>query len=362
MHELDIFEELSTRVKKIPVSSIRASLNNPRGSVEKDASFQRLVASIDRVGVLVPIVVRELGRPTNDIRYELVDGERRFLAAQELRRPTIPAHVLETDASQAKLRKLMFHLHMTREQWDPLAQCKALSEMYDDLNRGIPFDQKSEWVKTISRETGMSTMTARDRVHVLAWAKSLKERILKFDMEQPHRDIYSYVLAIEASIVDPSVTAFPNFYNHGRPVERTANHVRGSLLDKTIDGIETGIVRSREQIRNVGPLFVAELEGSQKKAALTIFEHLVERKNYYYDDAVAEIEIKLPEILREKPPKPRKLIALVKQLTQTLESYEAEYIEASTKSVSKQGQISTELVEALEHLLKAARGLKSRIA
>src|SRR5258708_11207763 len=139
----------------------------------------------------------------------------------------------------------MFHLHMTRQQWEPLAQCKALAEMYVELDQGIPFDKKGEWARRISFETGMSALTATDRVHVLAWAKPLKKKILDFDAEQPDRNIYSYVLAIEASIVAPSIVAFPRFYNHGQPLERTSNHVRKSLLDKTIEGMKTGGARNR---------------------------------------------------------------------------------------------------------------------
>ena len=36
---------------------------------------------------------------------------------------------------------------------------------------------------------------------------------------KPDRDIYSYVLAIEASIVEPSAKVFTAFYNHDRPVD-----------------------------------------------------------------------------------------------------------------------------------------------
>src|ERR1035441_5654983 len=134
---METFEQFTSRVKRIPLASIEASLGNPRGPVENDASFQRLVSSIDRVGILVPLVVREMAKPKDSIKYELIDGERRFLAAKELRQETVPAHILQTDINRSELRKLMFHLHMTREQWQPLEQCKALAEMYHQLDEGL---------------------------------------------------------------------------------------------------------------------------------------------------------------------------------------------------------------------------------
>jgi hypothetical protein len=348
--------EFAGRVTHIRLSDIEASPDNPRGTVQTDASFERLVSSIDEVGILVPLVVRRM--PSG--KYQLVDGERRFLAAHRLRRPEVPAHVIK-DTHPESLRKYMFHLHMTREQWTPLAQCKALAEMYPQLEAGIKFSEKSEWVERIATETWMNEGTARDRIHVLAWPRGLKEKIYSFNSRHIAGDVYSYVLAIEVSIVEPSVLAFPRFYNHGAPVERRANAVRHSLLNKTIAGIEDGVVTSRDQIRQVSPLFQQELAPPQQKIAVTIFERLVESDEYLYDDARAEIETRLPELLAEKPPKPQKIIGSIKSLTETLKMYKADYVDDSVKRDSKRKEIKEELSEALTHLVKAAQTLKGNL-
>jgi ParB/RepB/Spo0J family partition protein len=115
-------QEFTGNPERIPLQQIEPSPDNPRGDVEKDASFDRLVSSISEVGdVLVPIVVRRLGPK----KYQLVDGERRFLAARQLRKEDIPAHVISHTVGASDLRKWMFHLHMTREQWGALAQCRS---------------------------------------------------------------------------------------------------------------------------------------------------------------------------------------------------------------------------------------------
>ena len=134
--------QFTSRVKRIPLSSIRPSDNNPRGEISKDESFRRLVSSISDKGVLVPIVVRELPHPIDGVEFELVDGERRFWASKEAARKDIPAHILGIGDSQSdfrELQKLMFHLHMTRDQWGPLAQCKSLSQAYPKLANGLKF-------------------------------------------------------------------------------------------------------------------------------------------------------------------------------------------------------------------------------
>ena len=267
-------QEFTSGVQKIPLDAIQPSPDNPRGQVSIDASFERLVSSIDEVGILVPLVVRELPEG----RYELVDGERRFLAAKQLRFTEVPAHVLRKLDIAENLRKFMFHLHMTREQWGPLAQCKSLAEMYPALEYGIKLDQKANWVRKIARETWMNSGTARDRVHVLAWPKTLKRQIYDFDLNQPEKDIYSYVLAIEVSIIEPSVKTLSAFYDHGRPVDKRANEVRTALFHKTVNGIQVGLITSRDQIRSVAPLFRIELAQPQKRLAIKIFTDLVEGK------------------------------------------------------------------------------------
>jgi hypothetical protein len=353
--------EFVGHVKQIRLDSIEPSLHNPRGAIERDASFERLVASIDRVGILVPMVVRELSSPRGHIKYELVDGERRYLAAKELGRPEVPAHILREKTGTGDLRQVMFHLHMTREQWDPMAQCRSLVDSYPKLGAGLKFDEKPVWTKRLAEETGMPSVTARDRIHVLAWPKELKDNFFRFDEAHPSRDIYSYVLAIEASIVEKSRFAFPQFFNGGTPVEVTANEVRGSLLTKTLSGIETGAVTSREQIRDVEPLFSKTLDEPKKRIALALFRDLVKRKDFHFDDVKAEITTRLPELLEERPPKPRRVIAAISSLARTLKNYDPAYIESATVRVTARKKLKEEFRSALDELVEAAKNLRTKL-
>src|SRR5882724_6293106 len=107
--------QFSSHVRRIPLQSIRPSTHNPRGPIQKDASFERLVSSIQEVDILVPLVVRELKHAEGAVKYELVDGERRYWAARELAKATVPAHILSGEYPKRDLRMMMFHLHMTRQ-------------------------------------------------------------------------------------------------------------------------------------------------------------------------------------------------------------------------------------------------------
>jgi hypothetical protein len=349
-------------VRHVRLDTIEPSSHNPRGSIQtsSDDSFDRLVSSVHEVGLLVPLVISELKRPKSGIKYQLVDGERRFWAAKALGLSRVPAHVLASGSSAAELRKLMFHLHMTREQWKPLQQCRSLAEAYPPLAHGLRFDEKPVWAKRLSIETGMPSVTARDRVHVLCWSKELKDRVFKFDEKAPKKDIYSYILAIEASVVEPSVKAFPDFYNHGQPSLSKANRVRDCLLTKTINGFETGAVSNREQIRAIAPLFVPSLPLGQRRIAQGLFTTFLKRSDYQFDDVKAEIDARLPGLAKEKVPKPQKLIAMIKSLQSTLQLYSPTLLDNVVTKEPARRKIRRELLEAIDALAATLAELQER--
>lgn len=353
--------EFTGQVRHVPVNAVRPSGNNPRGDILKDESFERLVSSVREVGLLVPIVVARLSNPKGAIKYELVDGERRFKAAKELSLARIPAHILEPETEAGELRKLMFHLHMTREQWKPLEQCRSLAEAYPQLDRGLRFEDKPRWIKKLRIETGMPAVTARDRVRVLAWSRELKTRFFRFDQEQPKKDIYSYILAIEASIIEPSAKVYPDLYNHSQPSFARANQFRGSLLGKTIEGFETGAVTSREQIRAVSPLFIPTLPAREKRVARRLFTSFLKIPEFQFEDIRAEIDSRLPSVAKERAPKPQRLIAMIRSLQQTLEAYDPTIIQNITTRDSVQKKLRRDVSEALEALAATAMELQERL-
>jgi len=85
-----------TGAREIPVARIAPNPQQPRREFD-DAELARLSASIERHGVLQPVVVRRTaGRedPGGE-RFELVVGERRWRASRRAGRETIPAVVAD---------------------------------------------------------------------------------------------------------------------------------------------------------------------------------------------------------------------------------------------------------------------------
>ena len=120
-------EELTgARLEELPLSSIEPNPRQPR-EIFDEGALAELVASIRAVGVLQPVVVREV----EPGRYQLIMGERRWRACKEADLSVIPAIVRET-ADDAMLRDaLLENLH--RQQLNPLEEAAAYQQLLEEF-------------------------------------------------------------------------------------------------------------------------------------------------------------------------------------------------------------------------------------
>ncbi|MEJ8670207.1 ParB/RepB/Spo0J family partition protein [Streptomyces sp. MS1.AVA.1] len=112
---------------EIPLDEITPNPRQPREVFDEDA-LQELVTSIQEVGLLQPIVVRQIG----PARYELIMGERRWRACREAGLEAIPAIVRATDDEKLLLDALLENLH--RAQLNPIEEAAAYDQLLKDFN------------------------------------------------------------------------------------------------------------------------------------------------------------------------------------------------------------------------------------
>ncbi|MFI5976561.1 ParB/RepB/Spo0J family partition protein [Streptomyces sp. NPDC051452] len=112
---------------EIPLDAITPNPRQPREVFDEDA-LQELVTSIQEVGLLQPVVVRQLG----PARYELIMGERRWRACREAGLEAIPAIVRATDDEKLLLDALLENLH--RAQLNPIEEAAAYDQLLKDFN------------------------------------------------------------------------------------------------------------------------------------------------------------------------------------------------------------------------------------
>jgi ParB family chromosome partitioning protein len=116
---------------EVPISAIRPNPRQPRTVFDED-DMAELVHSISEIGVLQPIVVRPLGgRGTEEHRFELIMGERRWRASREAGLEAIPAIVKETQDDDLLRDALLENLH--RSQLNPLEEAAAYQQLLEDF-------------------------------------------------------------------------------------------------------------------------------------------------------------------------------------------------------------------------------------
>jgi ParB family transcriptional regulator, chromosome partitioning protein len=147
----------ATALAKAGPSEIQLELidRNPfqtRGKVE-EAALAELAASIKEQGVIQPIVVR----PVPGGRFQLMAGERRWMASQRAGKQTIPA-VIRT-ASDEQAMEITIIENLQREDLNVVEQARA----YERLSKEFGLTQEQ-----------MAQKTGKDRTSVSNFLRLLK--------------------------------------------------------------------------------------------------------------------------------------------------------------------------------------------
>jgi ParB family chromosome partitioning protein len=125
------------RLIELPIGSLSPNPNQPRVHFD-EATLEELAASIREIGVLQPVLARDLGNG----QYQLVAGERRWRAARRAGLATIPAIVRRTDDLSSVEQALVENLH--RQDLTPLEEAAAYQQLIEDF--GLTHEQVSSRV------------------------------------------------------------------------------------------------------------------------------------------------------------------------------------------------------------------------
>jgi ParB family chromosome partitioning protein len=122
----EVMGDRSSSLLDIPVTAIEPNEHQPRAAFDEE-SLASLTASVREVGVLQPVLVRELA----DGRYELVAGERRWRAAKRAGLQVIPA-ILRTVSDRGRVEQaLIENLH--RQDLNPMEEAGAYQQLIEDF-------------------------------------------------------------------------------------------------------------------------------------------------------------------------------------------------------------------------------------
>src|SRR6516164_2981341 len=126
--------ESDSLLRVVPISHIRPNAFQPRSHFD-DESMASLAASIKAVGLLQPVLVRELHDEVET--YELIAGERRWRAARRAGLQTIPVLVQVADDAASLEQALVENLH--RVDLNALEEAGAYQQLIDEF--GLTHEQ-----------------------------------------------------------------------------------------------------------------------------------------------------------------------------------------------------------------------------
>jgi ParB family chromosome partitioning protein len=159
----------STGVIDLPVNAIRRNPRQPRRVFEA-AALEELATSIAAVGVVQPVIVRQV-----DDGYELIAGERRWRAAQLAGFTVVPAIVRA--ASDVESLELALIENVVRQQLNPVDEAYALKVLLDDL--GVTQE-------SLAARVGKSRSAIANKIRLLDLPAAVQESLASGVLSEGH--------------------------------------------------------------------------------------------------------------------------------------------------------------------------------
>ncbi len=160
---------------KILISSIVRNKYQPRKKFDKE-SLKELSNSIKERGIIQPIVVRK--SDSEDEKYEIIAGERRWQAAQNAGLHEVPVIIIKAD----NLKSLEFAIveNVQRKDLNPIEEAEGYKRLIDEFN----YDQDK-----VAKFIGKSRAYISNSLRLLSLSKEVIELIIDEKISQGHAKI-----------------------------------------------------------------------------------------------------------------------------------------------------------------------------
>ena len=142
----------------VDINDIKPNSSQPRKSFDEE-KLDELATSIERHGLIQPIVLRKLGKG-----YEIVAGERRWRAARIVGLKEVPCIVKELTDEENMLLAIIEN--MQREDLNPIEEAEGLKQMIDTY--GLTQEQ-------VSYSVGKSRPYITNSLRLLKLPKRIQE-------------------------------------------------------------------------------------------------------------------------------------------------------------------------------------------
>ena len=157
--------KVETNINKLSLSSIIPNKYQPRKNFDED-NLNDLVNSIKERGVIQPIIVKESN--SEESKFEIIAGERRWLAARKAGLHDIP--VVVTDADNLKSLEFAIIENVQRHDLNPLEEAQGYQRLINEFD----YDQEK-----VSKFIGKSRSYITNSLRILNLPKDVLDLIEK---------------------------------------------------------------------------------------------------------------------------------------------------------------------------------------
>jgi ParB family chromosome partitioning protein len=157
-------------IHRLPIDQVSPNPNQPRRDFDQTALLE-LAQSIEREGIIQPILVRRVGE--ND--FQIIAGERRWRAAKLAHLTDVPVIVRTADDQQ--VLELAIVENIQREDLNPIELALAFQRMASEL--GLSHDQ-------IGQKTGKERTTVTNAVRLLQLPMEVRDLVASKQLSAGH--------------------------------------------------------------------------------------------------------------------------------------------------------------------------------
>jgi ParB family transcriptional regulator, chromosome partitioning protein len=178
-----------------------------------EAKLAELAQSIEASGVVQPIVVKALG----ENRYQLITGERRWLASRKANKATIPAIVRQVSDEQAMEMTIVENLQ--RADLNPMEQARA----YQRLSHDFKLTQEQ-----MATRTGKERASVANFLRLLRLPETIQQKVESGDLSFGHART---LLALDSA--ESITAAAQKVMALSLSVRQTESYVQGLINPET---------------------------------------------------------------------------------------------------------------------------------
>ena len=240
--------KVESKTNKLPLSDISPNKFQPRKNFDEE-NLEDLKNSIKERGVIQPIIVRKSNEENS--KYQIIAGERRWLAARRAGLHDIPVVVTEAD----DLKSLEFAIveNVQRHDLNPLEEAQGYKRLIDEFS----YDQEK-----VSKFIGKSRSYITNSLRLLSLPDDVQKQIEQKKISAGHAKILvgldnaSFVAAkiIEKKLSVRQAESFVKIFKKKRVLKGFVKDPNIKNLEQTIQDKIGLIVNIKNNKRNKGTI------------------------------------------------------------------------------------------------------------